>query len=344
MTRLLALAVLLSPLVVQAKPVVCKDAETGKTTKVQPARVQNGAKGLQRILTNKGVHVLDLPDEARAHRRKLDVDLKKEDWCAVHAHLEALRKAVSAVRVDGAFIDAKARRVEEWVKSSKDPAAAGEAQRLLQAAAADVSAGRAVKANRQLNRVLATVLGSADPWLLPAPRKADDEERAPPASARTAAGLPDYEVEAGCPVLAKRGAATSTELADVLERLRGAMNDKKVRLTDLHAGPDLGAELDKHLRGGETWPAARIACVLLARTDRARSDLGLVMARFQRVNEVRDERGVPEPAKGRFSELVRRASDQLAASDFQAAHATLEELLVLLGEPARAGDTLPRGG
>ena len=69
-------------------------------------------------------------------------------------------------------------------------------------------------------------------------------------------------------------------------------------------------------------------------------DLASVMKRFRRVNELRREQNLPEFRRLKFKELVRQASDRLAVSDYKGAHASLDALLVLFGQPKKPSDYL----
>ena len=169
--------------------------------------------------------------------------------------------------------------------------------------------------------------------------------KAPAGSARPgvtafAAGeeLPEKEVAAGCPGLEK-----SRTVGAVLDDLATKLDTTQVRAIEIRRGTSLLEQLEQAVRLHDHPKAVRTACVLRYRADQVTDGLDRAMARFQRVNVLRDTRGgVAEAEKPRFESLVNEASRQIAARDYSGARATLETLLVFLGDAERPSGNLPR--
>ncbi len=323
-----------------AATVLCVDAVSGRERSVPVGKIRRSLTQLRRDLKRRGVHVLDLSSEAQAQLRQLQKDEAERAWCRVRDDVATLSSAATAVVVDQPFVTEKLSRIERWVTgSSLDDEARERATALLAAAHEDMAAGRLVKANVELNTALALVLGSNDLWLLP--------ERMPTgASPQSSVHVPaagritDAEVALGCPELAKRTSAARREYESARERLAKVLDERQLRPLDVKDGVDLVTQMNV-AASGEVWlDAARAACVVLARARAAEIDLGLVMARFRAVNHLQDSHPLSDADKPRFSELVRLASDDIAARRFDEAYRKLEELLVLMGLSAKASAML----
>src|SRR5262249_52266640 len=116
----------------------------------------------------------------------------------------------------------------------------------------------------------------------------------------------------------------------------------QVRTIDIRRGPPLADQLDQSVRLHDNPRAVKTACVLTYRASLVTDNLDRAMARFQRVNVLRDQRGLSEGEKPKFDALVNDASSQVAKRDYPAARGTLETLLVFMGDPARPSESLPR--
>lgn len=150
--------------------------------------------------------------------------------------------------------------------------------------------------------------------------------------------LPEKEISAGCPGIVK---GKPPSVAQVLDQLGATLEKTQVRTIDIRRGPNLEDQLQTAVRLRDNPRAVKSACVLTYRASQVADGLDRAMARFQRVNKLRDERGVSEAEKPRFDDLVNQASNQVAARDYVAARATLETLLVFMGDPVKPSGTLP---
>lgn len=339
-----AAALLLTTPVVEvaaAPTVLCTDPTTGRERSVPIRKIRLDVTKMRRELRRRGLHILDLPAEAHVQHRLLVKDEAERAWCRVRDEVTALDRMLAAATVDSAFVAERLGRIERWVEASP---LAGESRTraagLVTQARTDLGAGRFVKANTELGSALALLLDSNDPWYLP--------ERMPAASVAestavtgTEPAIDDAEVVSGCPELAKTRGVQQRDYEMIRGRLERAFDERRLRVVDLKAGPDLAASLRTAVGRGAWDDAASAACVLLARARIAEIDLGVVMARFRAVNRLQDTHPLEGGDKERFSQLVRSASDDIANRAFPAAFATLEELLVLMGDPVQPSATLP---
>ncbi len=169
-------------------------------------------------------------------------------------------------------------------------------------------------------------------------RKAPSDDKTPPATAFAAGEeLPEKEVTAGCPGIQKGRAPGA-----VIAALAATLDETKVRVIEVRRGPELLEQLDQAVRLRDNPKTVKTTCVLTYRASQVTDGLDRVMARFQRVNVLRDKRGVGADEKPRFDALVNEASRQMAASDYPGARATLETLLLFLGDPELPSANLPR--
>ena len=101
------------------------------------------------------------------------------------------------------------------------------------------------------------------------------------------------------------------------------------------------ADLNSYHKLSAIWPATRIGCALLSMVKDAEIGLGSTMKRFQHVNKLRRENGLPPENKEQFHTLVRSATDHVSKAEYSEAHVRLEELFVLMGEAPVASRLLP---
>lgn len=315
-----------------APPLLCLDSATGEKRPVKPADVTARLKNVQQTLQKRGVHVLDLADAVQDRRRRLPADLEAKDWCLVYADVVAFEGALFSARLDHGFVAAKFGRVERWLR---DAPALGDhkpaAERALATAAAQLADGKLQQANVSLNKVIAVVFGSADLWLLP--DKLPEPPEAEAASSSAAAVIDPSEVKEACPAVVNKATASRQDLDDAVDRLAKLVDQKAVRPFDVKGGEQLLADLASYRKLNAYLPATRVVCALLQRAKVLEIDIGSCSRRIQIVNRIRDQKGIGEPIKDQFTELVRVATDHIAKTEYAAAHSKLEELLVLLGEP-----------
>ncbi len=331
----MALAVSASAL---AASVECTEAATGDKVQVKIARIKRGIKDVRRVMKRQGVHILDLPKNVRDHRSRFDEDLAARDWCVVRSHLIAVEDAVANIRIDQGFVSDKFSRVERWLRVGDGAAKKGNAGRLIANAAAYMADSRHEQANGILNRIISMLIGKNDLWELPAESLEPAEDVA---TQSERVEIESSEVAAGCPVLAKKGRADRDDLTDVINRLGRLMDRRQIRVTDIKGGDALVADLYSYHKLSALWPAARTACAMLSKVKEVPVGLGSTMKRFQRINNLRREKGLPPESKERFHTLVRSATDHISKKEYTQAHAALDELLVLMGDPPKPSRTLP---
>jgi hypothetical protein len=151
--------------------------------------------------------------------------------------------------------------------------------------------------------------------------------------------LPEKEAQAGCPSLAE---GHPPSIAEALDHLARTLERTHVRTIDVRRGPGLTLELEEAVRAHDDAKAVKTACVLTHRASLVVDGLDRATARFQRVNVLRDQHWVSSDDKARFDALVNEASAKVAVRDYAGACATLETLLVFLGDPTRPSGNLPR--
>lgn len=349
LTVVLGLAVVVTllpePLYAQRGKVVCDGDAPLKVTKI---RKRN--KNLARSARRAGVHVLDLDDESQEQAFALRRAVRAKKWCDVVAQLEALESAFRTTNVDADFLRKKAARVQGWVQGTLNGGRKSkQAEQLVTSAKSEIDQGKLKAANAKLNKVLATLTGSKDPLVPPrqtlvsgvrATPNRDYESESDSADVNVSTLLSRSLALESCPEL-QAGEPSNGELASILERLRSAMSENKYRAVDFKYGGQLFEILVEEGRDGSRGRAATAACVLLTRISETQIGLGVAMGRFNRVNALQKERGVPDAANARFTLLVRQATDEIAQKSFAAAFETLDELLVLLGDPVDQSQDVP---
>ncbi len=342
MTRLILSLVLLSTVALPAraaKVIECVNPDTDDKFKMSMRDIKRSAKILTKELGREQAHALDLPEEAQNDIRSLGPALAAQDWCKAANIARRVEDAIYNTRVHPEFVNQKFRRVELWVRGGDwHPAVQMAAERKIAIAAAKISEGDHVAANKQLNKTIQTLFDTKGLWELP--------ERLPDISAEAAgsaqAQIDEDEVAGGCPKLAKKGRGKADDLKDAKRRIERAMNERMIRTLDIKGGAALAGDIESYEKLRAIWPAIRVACALLHRVKTLEVGLGVTMARYHRINKLRRATELSEEDNKRFRELVRATSDAIAATEYDAAHAALEELLVLLGEPETAADTLKR--
>jgi hypothetical protein len=334
------LTVLVWPgLAMAAKSVQCTDPATGDKKAVSVRSVRSGLDRVRRALKKYGIHILDLPQAVQERHSYLPQFLAEKNWCVLNSHVIAIEDALGMMQINQGFIADKFARIERWMRTGiEDPVEKTKAERWLANAAAQMADRRFEDANRLLNKVMGLMFGTSDTWRLPEKLPVPEEATG---SSVTAPPIKTKEVEAGCPLLAKRGGATPEDLKSTLAKLHRLMDKRTLRPMDLKGGEQLVGDLNSYVKLSATWPAARIACALVDRTRSIEIDLGVVQKRFQRAKNLKEQRGLADGSEQRFKELVRAASDKMMARDFDQAHQDLEALLVLIGEPSRPSAALP---
>ncbi len=303
-----------------------------ETRRVAPNGVKKAVMELRRELAKRGLHVTDLPSDGVAARRLLEAQMKTHAWCGADDQIRVIEGALTRAPVDQTLVSAKVARASGLSRGLSARSLA-RVDGALEGARRELGAGRLPRANTLANQALFTALGSRDPWFLPKP---------PPQNVVTAfaAGeeLPEKEVTAACPNLGKGRGLT---LETALQQLAATLDTARVRAIEIRRGPNLLEQLEQAARLRDTPKAIRTACVLSFRAGEVADGLDRVMARFQRVNVLRDERGVAAPEQPQFDALVNEASRQIAARDYAGARSTLETLLVFLGDPEQPSGNLP---
>ncbi|MEM6731860.1 MAG: hypothetical protein AAF658_09900 [Myxococcota bacterium] len=341
-----------------------KSVTCGENGKLRVTKVQRRSRGVIQRARKNGIHVLDLGEAGRARVRAWRGALRKKDWCAVDREVGELESLIDSASVTEAFVRSKVDRARLWVDGTLKGRRSKRANKLVNGASADLETGKLRPANGKLNKVMSFLTGSKDVLALPrkplrlASETASDTPADPSATTTTAVAPPRVETYEpppedprdsvlirglaleSCPEL-EEGEPSNGGLASILERLRTEMAAKKFRAVDFKYGPELFEILEEEGRDGSRDRAAVAACVLLTRIAETRIGLGVVQGRFNRVNTLRDDRGVPASVEDRFLILVRQATDQIGARKFEDAYATLDELLVLLGDPVDQAADVP---
>ncbi|MFC1609983.1 hypothetical protein ACFL6C_03425 [Myxococcota bacterium] len=322
-----------------AKTVECTDPATGDKKMVRVGTVRGGLKAVRRLMQKEGVHILDLPQAVQERHEYLSQFLAEENWCFVNSHVMAIEDALEAMRIDQSFIADKFGRVERWARTGiTAPSDKLKVERWMANAAAHMADQRYGRANGVLNKAMGLMFGSTDVWILPSKLPEPVETKA---SVIPAPPVRTKEVEAGCPSLGKRGKANRDELTATLAKLRKLMDKRAIRPMDLKGGEQLVNDLQSYVKLAAVWPATRITCAMIERTRALEIDLGVVQKRFQRVKNLKEDRGVPSGSNERFTQLVRSASNHLMSREFEPAHHDLDALLVLLGESSRPSHGIP---
>ncbi len=301
--------------------------------RVVPKDVQRAVGELRRELGKRALHITDLPSDGVAARRLLEAQIKTHSWCGADAQLTIVRDALARTTVDATLVSAKMNRASGLSNGLK-PRFQSQVDKAITSAQRELGQGHLSKANGLANQALYVVAGSRDPWVLP---KAKTES----VVTAFAAGeeLPEKEVSAGCPGLAKGKPLTA---AAALDALGATLDRTQVRASEVRRGSSLLEQLDQAVRLHDNPKAVKTACVLTYRATQVTDGLDRAMARFQRVNVLRDKRGIAEAEQPRFDALVNEASRQVSTRDYGGAKATLETLLVFLGDPVSPSGNLPQ--
>ncbi len=351
MERALLIAIVASVIVANpdglraAKRVVsCNEGSTQLNIK----QVKRSSNGLGKKARRAGVHVVDLGDAGAQRVEAWRKAFAAKNWCEVNLQVQGIETLIENTVVDEAFVRAKATRIDGWVHGTLSGGRKKRASKMVGTALRELEKGRVGPANGKLNKVMTMLTGSRD--LLDPPKEPLKKGTPPqekldvsdivPSAAPSSGVLNASLAYESCPALEK-GEPSNGELAGILERLRTEMAAKNYRAVDFKYGPELFEILLEEGRDGSRGRAAMAACVLLTRIAETRIGIGVCQGRFSRVNELRDERGVPPSAETRFTALVRQATDEIAAKRFDEAFATLDELLVLLGDPVDQSRDIP---
>ncbi len=274
-----------------------------------------------RELAEKGVHASDFDPNLWAAARQLAQNPEAGPMlCGRYLEIQKLRKAAERVHVDAAFVTAKRVRLLSWQKQlGGKPAQLGGLLQASQKAAAHRDWARA---NQQLNHALAALFGNDSALYVPENLPGSGGRQASPEAGPL---FDEGEVRAACP-----GAA---EKAGAPKRLAALMDSRKLRPADVRGGAELAAAL--RAAHGDTAVTVKLACALLYRLRSVEVDLGFISGRFVQLRAKRAEQELTPVQQERLRQLVREATAHIAARDFAAAHLTLEELLILVGEPAQ---------
>ena len=300
------------------------------------AAAQGALQAARKDFTKRGVVALDLPSDGQNARRAADKALAKKEWCDALDEIQAMRASVT--RSDG--VSAKVAKLRGMALKLKGKPRQTVEKQLL-AAEREIEASHMPLANKHANAALFTISHSKDPLWLPRNVEAPSDPSVTKSVAFTAADLPADEVHAGCAeVDGKTG--KGLPLASVLDRLKASLDGRAVRVVDLKRGQELHAELARAMQARNTTDAVKIACAMKHRATEVTDDLDRAMARFQRVNALRDQHPIDGSAKAAFDQLVTQASAQIAARAFMDARLTLERLLILLGEPTDPSSEIPK--
>jgi hypothetical protein len=312
----------------------CPDGNGG-TVGVAESQLAQAIAQARRQLVQKELHVTDLPPQAMEMRRRLEAPGgPTTTLCSRYEALQRVLAALRSVKVDQRFAAEKLTRVSDVVRrATLDAKTSERSARLLAEASAALSKRQPPLANRALNQTLALAYGKSDPWTLPPVPSAETTSTAAPRGAP----LSNEEVLESCPAVVKQQQATPDDLDSLRHRLAKSMDDRHIRPLDIKDGLALVDELKSNLNLAAALPAARILCALQTRLKATEVDLGFVSHRFGVVRQ-----RLPEGERSeQVSLLVREASDDIAGRAYKKANAALEQLLVLLGEPAQPSASLP---
>ncbi|MBC7792921.1 MAG: hypothetical protein H7Z43_04385 [Clostridia bacterium] len=279
---------------------------------------------------------LDLPSDGQNARRAVDKAMSAKGWCQALDDIQAVKAAVTRAN------DVSAKVNKLWLLSARlkgNPRQAVEKQ--LRQAEREIEAGHKPVANRIANNALAAIAHSKDPLWLPKSLDVPSGEAVVREFAFTAESLDPAEVHGGCAeVDGKSGRGLG--LTNALDRLKASLDGRAVRVVDLKRGEDLNAELSRTVQAREVTNAVKIACAMKQRATLVTDNLDRAMARFQRVNRLRDQHELEASAKAIFDELVTLASGQIAQRAYLDARLTLERLLIVLGDPTEPSGELAR--
>ena len=328
---------LLSPAFAARRGIVeCTVADETEPGKFPIGKIRTRAKRLPRAFKRRKIHILDLGDEALDRRGRLPDEIADQQWCSVLGHVTYLEDALSALTIDEPFLTDKLHRTESWLRAGRGTAQTRDkAERAAAEASAAIQDGNLRRANEQLNQAIRALFGLSGNWEIPAGPIETNEDRD-----EITVEIDAIDVEAGCPDITRRRRPRQAELHRTLEALRKEMNVRAVRATDFKTGAAMVEALSNYRRLDAVWPAMRITCALLNRVRTVKIDSGIVQGRFGRVRLLRPDAKLTEEGEARFKHLVREASDALANTEYARAHRSLDELLVLLGDPERPSDAI----
>ena len=324
--------------------IACDDGET----EIRIKQVKRRSKGLNKKARRTGVHILDLGESGKEKVSAWRSALGSKNWCEVNSQVQSLESLIDKTEVGEAGVRGKAERVDRWVSGTLNGGRAKKASKLIGGALRDIDKGKFETANDKLNKVLPMLTGSRELLDLPrtplktaAPQRTVDVSDIVPSASEQARGVLNQGLAIeSCPEL-EQGEPSNGELASIFETLRSKMAAEKFRAVDFKYGPELFEIMVEEGRDGSRGRAATAACVLLTRIEETSIGIGGCQGRFSRVNELRDERGVPAASESRFTALVRQASDEIAQRKFPEAFSTLDELLILLGDPVDQSRDIP---
>ena len=282
---------------------------------------------VRKDFAKRGLTALDLPSDGQNARQAADKAMAAKDWCVALDEIRAVRAAVTRAN----DVSAKVNKLRLLSLKLRGKPRQGVERQLLQAER-EIEAGHKPAANRIANNALASIAHSKDPLWLPRSLDVPSNEAVVRDVVFTADSLDPTEVHAGCSeVDGKSGRGLA--LTNAIDRLKASLDGRAVRIVDLKRGEDLNAELTRTVQAREITNAVKIACAMKQRATLVTDDLDRTMARFQRVNRLRDKHELEGSAKATFDELVTLASSQIAQRAYLDARLTLERLLVFLGDP-----------
>lgn len=338
LTKILLVMVCLAYIVVPSvalaqKSVHCDDPNTGKKKWVKVWRVHAMYKDTAEILENEGIHILDLEEDAWKVRAEVERHWVEKNWCGVYVGMGVLDRSLARVSLDADFTMGKFRRIEKWLRNGAfTPGQKMQAEKYLKRGATALARGDLEKANMAFNKSLNFAFSLTDSFGLP--------EVLPKYEDPFSGGVSydSSEIEEACPELA--GVVSQGTYLETVEKLRNVLDGRLVRPIDLGDASSLISDFTNYRKLDAVGPASRIACALMNKALELEPDLASVMKRFRHVNELRRGQTLPEFRRLKFKELVRRASERLALTDYKGAHASLDALLVLFGQPKKPSDYL----
>lgn len=330
----LLLVLLLAPSLAMAqKSAHCDDPNTGKKKWVKVWRIQAMYKDTAEILENEGIHILDLEEDAWVLRKELEGHWQSANWCGVFVAMTSMDRHLARVSLDADFSMGKFRRVEKWLRAGTFTVIQkAQADKLLKDGARALARGELEQANVIFNNALNAAFSLSDSFAMPDPAP---EYQDPFSGGVT---YDESDIEAACPELS--GTISEEVYMETAEKLRGVLDGRLVRPIDLGDAASLISDFANYRKLDAVGPATRVACALMNKALALEPDLASVMKRFRRVNALQRERAVPEFRRLKFKDLVRQASEKLALLDYKAAHASLDALFVLFGEPKKPSDFL----
>ncbi len=312
----------------------CLDPNTGKKKWMKVWRIHQMYKDTPEILENEGIHILDLDPEVWETRKALEVAWTERDWCTVYVLMLDVDRALARVSLDSEYSMSKFRRIERWLREGDfSIVQRKQAQNYLKTGAKALARGQLEDTNQVFNKALNLMFSLETPFSLPAELPTVDT-----GSSGAASSYDESDISEGCPEL--EGDITQTSYLAVVERLRRKMDSKLIRPIDLGDSAGMVADFSNYRKLDAIAPATKVACALLTRIVAVEINLSSVMKRFREISQRSRATAMPEFRRLKFKELVRKASDSLSSREFEAAHASLDDLLVLFGEPKLPSDHL----